>query len=238
MKSIFNPTSYRQIHINGYPYMFHENILKKMSIFSAMFDDSIDQQNINLEIIDYDMKLLDNIFLVLHGQEIIYVDSALEININRLKLMMYLGMDQKLVDKYVKYLANIASMIDYIINMFVCEQYHECMNIILDGYLQYIDPNNIMKNINGIKKTSYSLPYKINFVNRLVYKSFNVGRDSVGYFYNIGVSGYLLSYDSSYSIELIYKKYGIDAKGVDDDGAEKIRLNISNHIAGMLCGEF
>ena len=54
MNSIFKPSSTKCIHINGHPYVLHDFVLKKMSIFNALlFDEQFDQKDIRIELPDY-----------------------------------------------------------------------------------------------------------------------------------------------------------------------------------------
>ena len=58
LKSIFDPSNNKTFKINGYQYMIHESILKKIDIFAPMFDDAFDQQDVNIIIPDHDIEII------------------------------------------------------------------------------------------------------------------------------------------------------------------------------------
>lgn len=214
MNSMFDPKSYHLININGYPYMLHESILKKMNIFALLFDESFDQQNINLNIPDYDIKIVDDVFMKLFGQKI--NNSNHDTNIQKLKLMMYLGVNNDIIMEYAKEISVDRSIVDYIVDEFIAEKYHAYMEIILYNIKDYVVPNTVTTNLNKIKTTSYPYKLKFNFVNHLIYNSMSIYIDGnyrhKKYMYVVGCNN-IIKYTSAYDQKIFYDAYEIS----DDD---------------------
>lgn len=244
MNSIFHPNSYRLININGHPYMLHESVLKKMSIFAPIFDESFDQQNINVNIPDYDIKIVNDVFIKLFGQKI--NNDNRENNIQKLILMMYLGVNIDIVVEYANEISKDELIVSHIINEFIAEKYHDYMNIILHNLKKYIVPNIVTINLEKIKATSYSHTLKINFIKNLVYNSMNIyiyGEISKTYVYVVGYNN-AVRYMSGCDHRLIYNEYGISDLAINFETDEiaydyfkeqkEIKLNICNNIANLL----
>jgi len=107
MNSIFRSGVTKCVHINGHPYVLHDFVLQKMSMFNALlFDEQFDQQDIRIELKNYDEKNIDVIFGMCYDSINLTLKLNIKVNINMLQLMMYFGLDGTIIKQSVKILAS------------------------------------------------------------------------------------------------------------------------------------
>src|SRR5690606_4870092 len=112
-------TKIKCVYINNDSYWIHEYILKQMSIFSLLFDESFDQKDVNISIDNYDKVIINEIIAMLYDP---YIDKLgySPNSINQLQIMIYLGLDEKIVNRYVEKI----SKNDNILGRMIESQYH------------------------------------------------------------------------------------------------------------------
>lgn len=164
--SVFKTGSIRNITINGESYAIHDFILKQMSIFAPLFDESFDQENINLIIKGYNNDAINDVFMLLYGT--FCKRSLIDPNIEQLKLMMYMGLDNEIITKVARNLGTNILILDIITNEFVNGNYHDCMNIIIKNYEYHILTPDVINKSAKIKATSYPISIKVKFLSELI----------------------------------------------------------------------
>src|SRR6266567_686040 len=125
------------ISINNEPYWIHDYILQKMSIFALLFDESFDQRNINIEIENYNPDIICKIFDMLYNFSNTETFPETLTNIEQLKLMMYFGLDNQMINVYAQKISKRDDILENMVKL----PYHECFNIILDYYDNSISSN-------------------------------------------------------------------------------------------------
>lgn len=148
------------IFINNDPYWIHEHILQQMSIFAVLFDESFDQQNINIELENYNQNVICRIFDILYDLSKKEMFAETSTNIQMIQLMMYFGLDNKIINKYVKKISKKTDILENMIKL----PYHECFNIILDYYDTSVSSNDYNNYLKIVNESDCPESYKTKFV--------------------------------------------------------------------------
>lgn len=172
MNSIFKATSTKHIFINGYEYVVHDYVLKKISLFSLLFDESFDKQEIKIELTNYDPIIIDEIFKMFYNPQSIELvqESSIDDNINQLALMMYFVMNTDIIVKYAQRITGR----DRIIMELLGIQYHECMNLVVDEIDILTTATNVCEYVTLIKKTEFPESFQIKIISILITNTIDV----------------------------------------------------------------
>jgi len=154
--------SIKCIQINGDSYWIHNFILKKMSIFALLFDESYNcHDDIKMNIDNYDSQIMNNVFKMLYNfPDKEFQKLSFDDKIKRLNLIVYFGVDDEIIAEYARYTGSSQDDLELIIQAFIKNQYHESMNLVLDNLGFIINVNDVIKYISRIKEISVpvSLP--------------------------------------------------------------------------------
>lgn len=249
MNSIFRPSSTKCIHINGHPYVLHDFVLKKMSIFNALlFDEQFDQKDIRIELPDYtnnpqyskaeldnyDEQIIDDIFAMCYDSIDLTMKRNLVSNINILQLMMYFGLDNDIIKQSVRILASKKDILNKMITM----PYHECFNMIMDNYCGDISVNGVMEYVKKIQEIKFPESFRVKFIGKIISKSFYISSISfkngnIGFSFEVFINdpdSEDSNCDYSEDPKIIYESYNILCKTVvlDRDNAKFRKLIIND----------
>lgn len=249
-------TKIKCVYINNDSYWIHEYILKQMSIFSLLFDESFDQKDVNINIDNYDKVIINEIIAMLYDP---YIDKLgySPNSINQLQIMIYLGLDEKIVNRYVEKISKNDNILDRMIE----SQYHECFNMIMKFYNKDIIHSDVIKYATLITKTTFPISFQIRFLQKLISLSFT-NEYNTRSSYNWRMKVYVCGYNgmceglASYDPKMVYDHYNIQCESVivhinnhiftslvvnDKEVANftknnDVHISISNHIAKVLLG--
>ena len=223
--SVFKSGSIRNITINGESYAIHDFILKQMNVFAPLFDESFDQQNINLVIKGYDNGAINDIFMLLYGT--FCKKSLINPNIEQLKLMMYIGLDNEIITKVASDMGRNESVINIIMSEFVNGNYHDCMNIIIRNYDYHIITSDVINMHTKIKATSYPLSTKIKFLSELIKSAMMFyychKEKEISYRCDIYIDNYN-SVTSNDNLNILGKHYNIQDQITDIENEIKLHM--------------
>lgn len=219
MNSIFRSGVTKCVHINGHPYVLHDFVLQKMSMFNALlFDEQFDQQDIRIELKNYDEKNIDVIFGMCYDSINLTLKFNIKVNINMLQLMMYFGLDGTIIKQSAQILSSKKNILKKILEL----PYHECFSMIMDHYNRDISVSSVMKYIKIIKETEFPNSFQVKFISKIVSHSFRVSfihykNGTIEFCYDIYNHDYESedsSYEESMFPKIIYDSYNIQCQSV------------------------
>ena len=219
MNSIFRLGVTKCVHINDHPYVLHDFALQKMSIFNALlFDEQFDQQDIRIELKNYDEKNIDVIFGMCYDSINLTLKFNIKVNINMLQLMMYFGLDGTIIKQSAQILSSKKNILKKILEL----PYHECFSMIMDHYNRDISVSSVMKYIKVIKETEFPNSFQVKFISKIVSHSFRVSfihykNGTIEFCYDIYNHDYESedsSYEESMFPKIIYDSYNIQCQSV------------------------
>lgn len=213
------------VNINGDPYWIHDYILKKMSIFEILFDESFDKNDINIVLENYDTSMIKEMFKILYGNFSFELSSekSVEKTIKLLRLMMYFGIDQEIINIYISQLREYRTTIVIIFDSYLQNKNDDLANMILDsfnGYPRMISSNNIKSLLDRIKGNSLGKNHLVIF-EKFIYRSMDIHFkqkyssmifDGYSYKYNNYISQIYSAYDIKIDDSLIQIKFNVDDK--------------------------
>lgn len=240
MNSIFNLNSAKCIYINGYPYLLHDFVIRKLNMFALLFDSCFDQQEIRIEIDNYDSKMIDEIFKSLYNSPEMKLLPELSDNMKQLSLMMYFGMDENITGKYAREISNTDDIIQSLVEM----PHQECFNMVINYYYDDTYVNDVIIYAYLIKEKQCPESFKIKFISKLVAESIWItgpidvydpdtkkkihGKKSFNWDINVSREKVIGNINN---VEKIYKTYGIICQSA------KLIYNEKNSIDKIIVNE-
>jgi hypothetical protein len=164
--------------LNGTIYIIHNYVLKKMAIFSVLFDENNVFKGDMLELEwSVSKEIVDKVFMYMYNESIngnTFIALDVKYCLEIISFMKYFGVEKNIVDHIIKHLLKDIDFMTF---------YNECSNLEFNSEMKYILLTNyeLCNWVNGrdqikhILSLNFPIDFKIELIKKIIIISENIG---------------------------------------------------------------